>query len=169
MCKFCLKGNATCDKSSHPCGKEGCFPEARVCNGIRDCPGGEDEIDCGRLFNSFKSRLKHTHTILVSFVCKDTVDIWDQQANDSEYNQYVAMRRNTRQRAETEVVSQRGWNVTKFQTAMTSSPVTFGMDWHVSTEAVSLHSKNVTEYKTANTENTADYSSRLLLLKLSVC
>ena len=59
---FCLhfvKGKTACDKSSSPCGNMTCIPEARICNGVLDCSGGEDELDCGMSLNAFQTVLKH--------------------------------------------------------------------------------------------------------------
>ena len=47
--------------SPYPCGIKECIPEARICNGIRDCPGVEDELNCGRYTNSFQSHAKRKH------------------------------------------------------------------------------------------------------------
>lgn len=45
-----LVGTPTCSPDEFPCpGGDGCIDFGRLCDGRRDCSGGEDEMECGKI------------------------------------------------------------------------------------------------------------------------
>ncbi|RZC41899.1 neurotrypsin-like [Asbolus verrucosus] len=56
--------NNTCGKSDFRCSTDSCIPKTLICNGVKDCPHGNDELKCLEYVAKFSVNKNHKLAIL---------------------------------------------------------------------------------------------------------